>query len=185
MNRKLTQSPEVEASVNRVMSLQQIDEAHGLGSCLYLATIDGVEKDQVELASALSQRLDERDQLVKEGDTQAVGFGRAISNGHVNYLIAECLDRLEENGSPPSLELIALIKRQLGATEVPALIEAKRLGNVQAAEAAAWRILAAGEMPTFRGVARKLGVDPSTVIRWFSNPDALSSLNTGSDVQMH
>jgi hypothetical protein len=105
---------------------------------------------------------------LKAGDTQAVGFGRAISNGHVNYLIAECLDRLEENGLPPSLELIALIKRQLGATEVPALIEAERLGNVQAAEAAAWRILAAGETPTFRGVARKLGVDPSTVIRWFS-----------------
>jgi hypothetical protein len=169
----MNQKPEVEASVNRVLSLQQIDEAHGLGPCLYLAAIHGVARDQSELASTLIERLDERDRLVKAGDTQAVGFGRAISNKHVNYLVAECLDRLAENGSPPPLELIALIKRQLGATEPPTLDQADESRNVRDVEVAAMDILAAGGTPTFRKVASKLGVEPSTVTRWFSESQRL------------
>jgi hypothetical protein len=132
----------------RVLSLQQIDEIWGLGSCLYLGTIHGNDKAEAELANELRKRLDKRDRLAKAGDTQAVAFGRAISSADVNYLAAEMLDRAAENNMPLGPELIALIKCQLGTIEVPALIETERLQNMWDANAAANEILAEGKMPS-------------------------------------
>jgi hypothetical protein len=156
--------------------LVKIARTYELGGCVILAINHGEAEAQAELANKLYALLDRRERRLRSGDTHVVRRRLAISDEEVNYLIGRCLDSAAENGLPLSDELRTLVKRQLGGTALPQS-KVERIRHLQFVEDAAAGILRKGKTPTFREIARVLGVEPSTVTRWFSPEERKRLLN--------
>ncbi len=161
---------EAAARHERTLILIEIMLKHKLGGSVIRGINHGDVESQAELAKKLSELLDERERRERSGETHLVSRGLAIGDAEVNCLIGACFDSAAENGSLLPDELRALVKRQLGGT-APQQSEVERSRHVQVVERAAMRILWNGKTPTFREIARDLGVEASTVIRLFSDEE--------------
>lgn len=142
--------------------------SYGINPRTVTGVLDADLDAQAELSLKLLELLIERQEKEKSGATHIVGRNQAISDTLVNYLIAASLDALCWNDELElSRELIVLIKHQLGSfsSNYESGLD-KREKRTQAQWIAA-QIIAKGKIPTYRQIGRVLGVQASTVMRWF------------------
>ncbi|MEY4967280.1 MAG: hypothetical protein RL274_2863, partial [Pseudomonadota bacterium] len=74
-------------------------------------------------------------------------------------------------------DLIALIKHQLGITESEYEIKLRAHERRNTARFIAAQMVSNGEEPSFRSIARQMGVEPSTVMRWFPGKELIKEAN--------
>lgn len=136
-------------------------------------------KAQAELSLCLLEKLIERKKIQKSGETHIVSRKKAISDTLVNYLIASALDGLSwSDNLKISRELIVLIKYQLGSPTSQYEIEEEKREQRREAEWIAMNILAEGRTPTYREIGRALGVQASTVMRWFPKGNFIADMKS-------
>jgi hypothetical protein len=125
----------------------------------------------------LLERVIERDNIQRSGETHVVSRKKAISDTLVNYLIGTALDWMSWNDELEiSRELIVLIKHQLGTLSSQYEIEQVREERRSQALTVAMQILAKGQTPTYRKVGSALGVQASTIMRWFPDRDFIAEV---------
>lgn len=137
-----------------------------------LGCLDAERKCQEQIALALIRRIIERKDMVKAGETHVVSLEKAISDTFVNYCIAWCLEAVMKlDGSKIANALMVLIKYQLGVTGSDCELENGLVLNKEKAIHAAVRLKSRGVKPTYRRIGDLLGVNASTVMRWFPDRD--------------
>jgi hypothetical protein len=150
--------------------------SYGISPKLFTGVLDASPDDHAEFSLLLLELIIKRSEKEKKG-THVVSRKRAISDTFVNYLIAEALDSLSWNDSLEiSRELIVLIKHQLGSTSSHYEAEQNKRKKTRDAKFVAAQIMAHGEIPTYRRIGRILGVQGSTVMRWFPDGTFLSEV---------
>jgi hypothetical protein len=152
---------------------------NGIDPNLVDKVLDADLPAQAEMSLLLIERVIERDEIKRSGETHIVSRKRAISDTLVNYLIGTALDSMSWNDELEiSPELIVLIKHQLGNLTSQYEIELERQERRSQAFTVALQILARGQTPTYRKVGRALGVQASTVMRWFPDRDFIAEMKT-------
>lgn len=120
-----------------------------------------------EVALQLMERLAEREHKKRQGETHLVSRGIAIPDQLVDWIITFALDAFSLNDDVRiPRDLIVLIRERLGGSHqhLKALrTDQKRNEAIKLGA----RMMAMGQVPTFRSLGKALGVAPSTVKRWF------------------
>lgn len=120
------------------------------------------------LSLHLLRKLRDRDIQVAKGKKHLVSRKKAISDALVNYLIANMLDSYETSeGTGLNGDLFVLIKYQLGVLKTDYISKSDREDKRRKAMLTAVALAAEGETPSYRKIAARMGVQPSTVMRWF------------------
>ena len=131
---------------------------------------EGDGRAHSSLSLNLLTQLRERDARIARGETQLVSTKKAISDAFVNYLIANMLDSLSLQDEAINPDLIVLIKYQLGVLNSEYELKYKKGDERKQAIWIAVTLAAEGKVPSYRKIAAEMGVQPSTVMRWF--PDS-------------
>jgi hypothetical protein len=123
-----------------------------------------------ELSLLLMERIVEREEAEKLGQTHLASRGEAVSDSLINYLINLMLDSLDWNDDLHiPRDLIVLIRHQVGGArsewERSLEVQQKRSNAIWIAVQMAQQ----GHTPSYRKIAGALGVDATTVMRWFPN----------------
>jgi hypothetical protein len=145
--------------------------------------VTGVLDADPEAHAALSLKLlglliDRREEQ-KTGGTHLVSRKKVVSDTLVNYLIGAALDSLSWNDELEiSRELIVLIKHQLGCVSSHYETGEEKREKRRAALLIGAQIAANGETPTYRRIGQALGVQASTVMRWFPDNSFISEMKT-------
>lgn len=150
------------------------NEARIIGLGINFDDVVGALDADATCISRLSLKLMElildRDQKTRAGQTQVVGRGEAISDSLLHYLISMMLDAYSSNNQLDiSRDLIVLIKHQF---RVHASVEETQMNVKVQMHSAAWiaaQLKIEGQSGSMRQVAKILHVQPSTVLRWFSD----------------
>lgn len=113
--------------------------------------------------------------MTRAGETHMVSRRKAISDKLVNYCIAWCLEvmLLKSHEAKISSPLIVLIKYQLGVAGSEEEFEYSLAANRQKAIHAAASLISKDEAHTYRRIGDMLGVNASTVLRWFPDGDLI------------
>jgi len=115
---------------------------------------------QAEISPLLLQKLVERDDLCKSGETHIVSRKKVVSDTLINYMIGCALDGMSWSDNLEIIrELIVLIKQQLRTLNSQYEIEQERLNRRSQAKWIAAQLLNQGKTPTYRNVGRVLGVN--------------------------
>jgi hypothetical protein len=168
----------VTGGYDSIVDNKKTHESFGIDQELLLGIADADCDAISELSLLLMERLISRKQILKAGKSHAVSRGEAISDPLVNRLIAFMLDSMEWNGELfLQRDLLVLIRHQLG---MEAQIKAEKEREARekyktAATCAATKLAVAGKVPTFRSIAKEVGVDATTIMRWLPR-DALDLL---------
>jgi hypothetical protein len=168
-----SQGIETTGGLEFVFAQQKQLRAAGLDPEVVAAALDDDERAQGQLSFQLLEKLLERKGLEKSGHSHVVSRKKGISDSLVNYLIGNMLDALDAAGGFVVSDLIVLIKYQLGVIESEFEIKLRAHERRKAAVWIAAQMVANGEVPSYRSVARELGVEPSTVMRWFAGKDMI------------
>jgi hypothetical protein len=151
--------------------------SNGIAPNLVARVLDGELSAQAEMSLLLLARIIERDNIRRSGETHVVSRKNAISDTLVNYLIGTALDWMSWNDELElSRELIVPIKHQLGTLSSQYEIEQERQERRSQALTVAMQILAKGQIPTYRKVGSALGVQASTIMRWFPDRDFIAEV---------
>jgi hypothetical protein len=146
----------------------------GIEPRVFAQALDADEQAQSDIALFLLEKLIERKNIINRGGSQVVSRGNAIGDALVNYLIGCMLDALDwTDDLTISRDLIVLIKFQLGAVDSEYVASTKMRERRQNARFIAVQIRDGGKTPTYRGIAKIMGVQPSTVKRWFPAGDLI------------
>ena len=130
--------------------------------------LDADEDAISELSLLIMERIIEREAAEKAGGTHLVSRGKAISDTLVNYLTNMMLDALEWNDDMTlHRDLIVLIRYQTGGGRSEWEKEEALRKLRQEAVITAIKIACEGREPSYRAIAKALGVNASTVMRWF------------------
>ncbi len=149
--------------------------SYGINPRTVTGVLDSDLKAQAELSLKLMELLIERQKIEKSGATHIVSRKKAISDTFVNYLIAKSLNSLSWNDELEiTRELIVLIKHQLGTISSHYEVEEDKRTKRNQARFIAAQIAAKGETPTYRKIGRILGIQASTVMRWFPDSSFIS-----------
>jgi hypothetical protein len=167
---------EVEVSTTggvEFLSAREDDlRSQGLDPDVVIRLFDADLGAQAEISLLLLQKVIERDNLHKLGETHIVSRKKVVSDTLINYLIGCGLDGMSwTDNLEITRELIVLIKRQLGTLTSQYEIQQERLNRRSQATWIAAQLLNQGKTPTYRNIGRVLGVQASTVMRWFPDGD--------------
>jgi hypothetical protein len=153
--------------------------SYGLDPNIIEGLIVGDSESQAEASLRLLELLINRSMMEKSGATHVVSRKKGISDRLVNYLIVSALDGMSwMNQMRISRELIVLIRHQLGSPNSEYEIDEERKEKRSQATYAAIRIWAKGRTPTYREIGRALGVQASTVMRWFPDRKFMKELKS-------
>ncbi len=144
----------------------------GINKLLVVGALGGDLDFIGELSLQLLEKLLERKQLMQTGENQVQSRGSGIRDSLVHYLIAAMLESLDRaNLLHVPRDLMMLIRQTLGSDVTREEGEIRIFANVQNAlwEAAISREL--GHPSSMNAIAKLLGVNRSTVSRWFPNSD--------------
>lgn len=123
-----------------------------------------------ELSLLLLERIVERNAAQRAGATHLVSRGKAISDTLVNYLINLMLDSLEwTDVMQLHRDLIVLIRHQTGGGVCEWDREEKLRELRREATATALKMACEGKEPSYRSIGKALGVNATTVMRWFDD----------------
>lgn len=156
---------------------------HGIDPRLVASVMDADLDAQAELSLLLLELIIERQNKEIKGETHIVSRGEAISDTLINYLIGTCLDALDWNNEMEiSRELIVLVKHQIGTIISDYRLQLKKREQRQRAVWIAAQIVARGGVPSYRKIGRILGVEASTVKRWFPKGEMISEAKSLLDM---
>jgi hypothetical protein len=170
--------PAKPIAVGYLNNLDELDEINSALIDLDLTPelVDGVLQAEAwaisEFSLFLLERLIARERAGKAGESQLVSRGKAISDRDVNFLIGAILDSLAFNGALGlSQDLLFLIRHQLGADRKWEDIKKREELRIRIDEVirATLDIVARGEPPSYRAIARELGVNVTTITRSLPN----------------
>lgn len=156
------------ASIEWVLQNEEFLKQHQIEPFMVLGAIEGDLYDIGQLSFRLLELLNERDDLLRSGETQVQSRGVAISDALVNYLAATMLDALVGiDGVYIPNDLIFLTKFLLIGDQPS---ENRALEAYLSRRDAIWlaaQIRNSGRECSIRLLAKALKVSPSTVSRWF------------------
>jgi hypothetical protein len=121
-----------------------------------------------ELSLVLLEHIVARDRAERHGATHLASRGLVMGDGMVNQIVNRMIDGLIDADNPrlPS-DLVILIRHQTGGVQSEWEKERKAQERESAALFLALELAMKGEAPTARRLGQALGVNPSTVVRWF------------------
>jgi hypothetical protein len=144
---------------------------------LVAGALDADHKSISELSLLLLERIIERDAAQNGGATHLVSRGKAISDTLVNYLINMMLDALEWNDEMTlHRDLIVLIRHQTGGGICEWNKEERLRELRQEAKWTAIKMACEGKEPSYRTIGKALGVNATTVMRWFDDGTCINEL---------
>ncbi len=151
---------------------------YGIEPSVVEAAMEADKAAQAELSLVLLELIIDRQKRKKSGETHIVSRNKVISDTLVNYLIAACLEAVDWNPLEISPDLVVLIKQQLGPICSRYELEEKKRKNRSDAMMVAFQIAANGEIPSYRNIAHAMGVEATTVKRWFPEGSFISEMKT-------
>jgi hypothetical protein len=149
---------------------ERILEQFGISADLVAGTLDADPRAISELSLQLLELIIERKRAERAGRTHVVSRKLAISDQLVNLLINMMLDALDWNHHLfIPRDLIVLIRHQTGGGDREwdknKTLEECRWNVLQAA----FKLAGQGRAPSIRAIAKDVGVNASTVMRWYSH----------------
>ncbi len=161
------------AGVDPLCSLEPDLKKFGLDPVLVCGVLDGDDREMDELCLQLLERLIERKRLVAERMTHLQSRGKGISDALIDHLIVVMLEAMQQYGVDPKPSLVLLIRERLGGANTDILKSHKKRESQDLAIFHGFQLRRRGARPTIRRVADIMGVQPSTVSRWFPDGDFL------------
>jgi hypothetical protein len=159
------------ANVDPLQFLDDKLQNVGLNRSLIRGALGGDDRDIDELCLQLMERLIERKRLEAQGGTHLQSRGIGISDALVDHLIVAMIEALQQFSLEPKPSLVVLIRDRLGGAHSDIYkIYMKWTGRTRAIFLG-MRLKRDGVPPTIREIAQEMGVQPSTVSRWFPNGD--------------
>jgi hypothetical protein len=128
--------------------------------------IEGYGHQIDELALRLMEGLIEREKIERAGGTHLQSRGIAVSDGLIDYLIVTVLEALQLDDTPTPPSLVVLIRERLGGARPDRYVEYERARRRRDAIALAAIKFPRGKI-SVRKMAKLVGVEPSTISRWF------------------
>ena len=158
------------AGLDFVFAYEDELKSNGIEPKLFTKALDADLEAQAELALDVMVHLISRNETEKTGAPHLVSRKKAISDAFVNYLIGVALDALSWTDQLTiTRELIVLIKHQLGALTSHYIDDLEIRNKKFRARWIAGLLIRKGERPSLRKIAKCLGVQASTVKRWFAD----------------
>lgn len=140
---------------------------HGIDPAIFSDALDGNDYQIDELCLQLMERLVERQTRERAGHTHIQTTGLAIPDSLIDYLVISMLEASEVHGLAPGPALVILIREKLGGPNPGRhkqnLIDKNRKHAIWIA--AHHRL--GGRTISVRQIAEKMGLEASTVSRWF------------------
>ncbi len=148
----------------------------GIDPNLVGAALDAKDDSTSILSLELLSKIAEREKLVLDGGSHLVSRKKVISDVLINFLICLMVEAKEVHGyGLLNKDLIVLIRHQLGGGVDIEWDRSDRLGkNRSQASWIAATLAAQGETPSYRSIAKVMGVNASSVMRWFPNDDLMT-----------
>jgi len=170
--RRANPSAEIEVGViggfESMFYMREELERYGIDPDLLGGILDADQDAIGEISLRLMEKVIEARQIEKAGETHLIRRGLAIPERLVDWAICCSLDSLSWNDELTiPRDLIVLIRERLGGSNPQYEKEGEVRNNKLDAEMIAGQLMAQGVIPTFKILARALGVAPSTVKRWF------------------
>jgi hypothetical protein len=140
---------------------------HSINPRLVAGVLDGNDLKLDELCLQIMESLEARRVLEKQGRTQLQARNEAIPDSLIDFLIVFALEACEQEGLVPPASLVILTRERLGGSN-PARYERYTVSQKKhTAVSLAIAHLKMGLDISIRRVAKEMGVQPSTVKRWF------------------
>jgi hypothetical protein len=140
---------------------------HSIDPLLVAGVLDGNDLKLDELCLQIMESLQARRALEAQGRTQLQARDEAIPDSLIDFLIVFALEACEQVGLVPPASLVILVRERLGGSN-PARFERYTVSQKrQTAVSLAMAHLDMGLDISIRRVAKEMGVQPSTVKRWF------------------
>lgn len=164
--------PEFVGCIEWLFAYRHKLEAFGIDPEEVAGALDAEDGAVSSLCLRLMDLIVEREDRSREGESHLASRGEAISDSMVNHLIVVMIDayRRAETTCLP-LDLLVLVRHQFGAGASSEKAHAAKKMNRSLALQLATGLLRDGEVPTVRRVASIMGINQSTVSRWFPNGD--------------
>ena len=146
---------------------------HGIEFNLIVGIAGGREKDIEELSLQLLERVYRQQDLKKQGQTHIKSRNTGLSDALINYLTVMMLERVESLGTrlPPSLLVLARQRLRGHQPKLQRTYQTRR--RKMDAIYIALQLQEKGLEPSLNQIAKAMGVEPSTVSRWFPNGSLL------------
>jgi len=164
------------ASVDPMQGLGQDLEQAGFDRSLVCGALGGDDRDIDELCLQIMERLIERGRLAAKGETQLQARGHGISDALIGHLIIAMMEVLQQDGLVPGPSFVLLVREQLGGANTEIYKSHIKWADRNRAVFLGMQIKRRGALPTIRKIAEIMGVQPSTVSRWFPNGDFLEQV---------
>ena len=158
------------ASLDWLLVNGELLESYGINPQIVAGCLDAIPENIEELSLLIMENFILRRELEGEGEVHVQSRKEIITDGLANYLISMMLDALDWNDELDiPRDLIVLIKHQFNA-DVSA--EKRKFEVHEKRTSAKWyaaQMRAGGKTCSMRDVAKAMGVNPSTVARWFQD----------------
>jgi hypothetical protein len=168
------ESPDAEIEVGVIGGIEDLLymqyelRRYGIDPNLVAAMMDAEPEAIGEIALQLMEKIIEARRLSERGETHLVRRGLAIPDKLIDWIIACSLDSLSwHDDLYISRDLIVLIRERLGGSNPEYKQASKAHEHKGNAACIGGQLKARGITPTFKMLAKVLGVAPSTVKRWF------------------
>lgn len=167
----------VSAGLEWLFDAQAKLRQFGIEPDLVASALDADRAAISELSLQLLELIIERQKATKAGGTHLVSRDLAISDDLVNFLINLMLDALDWNNRLIiPRDLIVLIRHQTGGGQDAEFERQETLERQKTQVSVAMiELLLGGQPLTIRAISKKMGVNPSTVMRWY--PDGTLATN--------
>ena len=143
--------------------LRQLD----IDPAIFSDVLDGNDHQIDELCLRLMEKLVERDVLEASGKSHVQTTGQAIPDSLIDFLAISMLEACEAHDLSPPPALVVLFRERLGGPN-PARHKQNMIDqNRKIAIWMAAQILSNGEKTSIRKIAKAMGLEASTVSRWF------------------
>jgi hypothetical protein len=164
----------VMGGIDPLFAMEPELKKHGFDPHLVARVMGAAPDAQKELSLQLMERIIEARGRSRRGETAIVRRGLAVPDKLIDWLIEVVLDAMSWNDSLEiPRELIVLIRERLGGSNSVYRQRARTRAERNSAITTAARLIAMGEKPSLRLIGKLLGVEASTIQRWFPNGDFL------------
>ncbi|ESQ75978.1 hypothetical protein [Asticcacaulis sp. AC402] len=161
------------------MPLQDEFKLHGLDIKDLVGCFDLDENCIDRLCIALLKSISEYKRLQKGGETHIISRNKVIPFALIDYIIELILRATEwHNIGIVNTSFNILIRERLSGKDSPYRQAAEKKHKKHTAIVIAEQLIDYGKKPTFREISKIMGVQPSTVMRWFPDNEFETELKT-------
>jgi hypothetical protein len=169
--------PKIYGGLDHAYRLEDDLKRFGIDIRLYVYTLDADEAAISELSLKLLENMILAQSLERKGETHLSSRGKIIPDHLIDWLTCSMLDALSWTGSlyiPRDLIVLARSRLIPGQSDIEKTVDTRERKNQSAMIAG--QMLVRKMKPSFRSVAKILGVQPSTVTRWFVSEQEFTDL---------